>query len=69
MSFIETVFHAPPRPAMAALITAMGRLPRRQRIDIIKHRLKAAAAKQPRIRVLTHQAAAEARRIAAEVRR
>jgi hypothetical protein len=57
---------APSRPALATLIGAMERLPRRQRLEIACMGRRAKAAKAPRIRRLTREAAAEARRLAKE---
>jgi hypothetical protein len=54
-----------PRPALATLILAMERLPRRQRLEIASFGRRAKAAKQPRIRRLTREVTAEARRLAA----
>jgi hypothetical protein len=52
------------RPAWGALVIAMERLPRRQRVEIARMGRKARAAKVPRIRRLTWAAMAEAKRIA-----
>ena len=52
------------RPALATLIAAMGKLSRSRRIEICRMGRKARAAKTPRIRRLTREAAAEARRLA-----
>jgi len=57
---------APQRPALATLIAAMEGLSRRQRNEIARAGSKASAAKQPRIRRLTREATAEARRLAGE---
>ena len=57
---------APDRPALATLIGAMAKLSRRQRNEIVCMGRRARAAKAPRIRRLTRQAAAEARRLARE---
>jgi hypothetical protein len=54
-----------PRPALFILITAMGGLSRRQRNEIARLGRKAKAAKAPRIRRLTREVTAEARRLAA----
>jgi hypothetical protein len=54
------------RPAWGALVIAMERLPRRQRVEIARVGRRAKAAKLPRIRRLTWQAVAEARRLARE---
>jgi hypothetical protein len=66
-TMIQPAFHAPPRPALALLIVAMARLSHRKRQEIAHCGSRAPAAKQPRLRRLTSAAAAEARRIAAEV--
>jgi hypothetical protein len=58
--------NVPRRPALATLIGAMERLPRHKRIEIVRMGRKARAAKAPRIRRLTREAAAEARRLARE---
>jgi len=55
------------RPALATLINAMARLSRRQRNEIAVLGRRAKAAKMPRIRRLTREANAEAKR-AAEAR-
>ena len=54
-----------PRPALATLIGAMAKLPRRQRIEIAERGRRAKAAKAPRIRRLCREAVAEAKRLAA----
>ncbi len=54
------------RPALTSLIAAMEKLSRRQRNDIARMGRKAKAAKVPRIRRLTREVTAEARRLAAE---
>jgi hypothetical protein len=53
------------RPALATLIAAMAKLSRRQRIEIACMGRRAKAAKAPRIRRLTRDVTAEARRLAA----
>jgi hypothetical protein len=58
-----------PRPALATLIAAMGKLSRRQRNEIARIGRKARAAKMPRIRRLTRDVTAEVRRLAAEAGR
>jgi hypothetical protein len=58
-----------PRPALAILIAAMERLSRRQRNEIARMGRRAKAAKAPRIRRLTRDVTAEARRLAAEAGR
>lgn len=55
---------APPRPAAAALITAMMRLSRRQRLEVAERGRRAMAAKDRRIRRLACAAAEEARQLA-----
>jgi hypothetical protein len=55
-----------PRPALASLIAAMGKLSRRQRNEIARMGRRAKAAKVPRIRRLTREATAEAKRLACE---
>jgi hypothetical protein len=50
------------RPALAVLIAAMEKLPRRQRNEIARIGRRAKAAKASRIRRLTREANAEARR-------
>ena len=62
----HTERNVPSRPALATLIGAMERLPRYQRLEIARMGRKASAAKAPRIRRLTREAAAEARRLALE---
>jgi hypothetical protein len=57
---------APDRPALTALVGAMEKLPRYQRNEVARIGRKARAAKLPRIRRLTWQAVAEARRLAQE---
>jgi hypothetical protein len=57
------------RPALATLIAAMGKLSRRQRNEIARMGRKAKAAKVPRIRRLTREVTAEARRLAASDQR
>lgn len=52
------------RPALAMLIAAMGRLSRRQRLEVARIGRRATAAKTPRIRRLTREVTAEARRLA-----
>jgi hypothetical protein len=52
------------RPAWGALVTAMERLPRRQRVEIARLGRRARAAKVPRIRRLTWKDVAEAKRLA-----
>jgi hypothetical protein len=54
------------RPALAVLIASMGKLSRKQRNEIARLGRKAKAAKVPRIRRLTREVTAEARRLAAE---
>jgi hypothetical protein len=53
----------PDRPAWGALVIAMQRLSRKQRVEVACFGRKARAAKKPRIRRLTWQAVAEARRL------
>lgn len=53
------------RPALANLIAAMAKLPRRQRLEIASNGRRAKAAKAPRIRRLTREVTAEVRRLAA----
>jgi hypothetical protein len=53
------------RPALRELVAAMARLSRRQRNDIARMGRRAKAAKAPRIRRLTREAIAEAKRLAA----
>jgi hypothetical protein len=53
------------RPALGRLITAMVRLPPRQRQEIARMGRRAKAAKRATIRRLAREAAAEARRMAA----
>jgi hypothetical protein len=60
---------APPRPAWAILVAAMERLSRRQRLEVANIGRRAKAAKVPRIRRLTRDAAAEARRLVRETAR
>jgi hypothetical protein len=50
------------RPALAILIAAMGKLSRPKRLEIARLGRRARAAKHPRIRRLTREANAEARR-------
>ena len=57
---------APERPALGNLIAAMGKLSRRQRNEIACMGRRAKAAKAPRIRRLTREANAEAKRLACE---
>jgi dihydrodipicolinate synthase/N-acetylneuraminate lyase len=57
---------APSRPAFANLVAAMARLSPRQRNEVARIGRRARAAKVPRIRRLTWQAVAEARRLARE---
>jgi hypothetical protein len=58
------------RPALASLIGAMAKLSRRQRTEIARMGRRAGAAKASRIRRLTREANAEARRwLAAEAGR
>jgi len=57
------------RPALATLIAAMGKLSRRQRLEIARIGRRAKAAKAPRIRRLTRAVTAEVRRLAAEAGR
>jgi hypothetical protein len=52
-----------PRPALGNLIAAMERLSRIQRNEVARFGRRARAAKVPRIRRLTREAAAEARRL------
>jgi hypothetical protein len=52
------------RPALGNLIAAMGKLSRPKRIEIVRMGRRAKAAKAPRIRRLTREANAEARRLA-----
>jgi hypothetical protein len=54
------------RPALAVLVAAMGRLSPKSRNEVARIGRKARAAKLPRIRRLTWQAVAEARRLARE---
>jgi hypothetical protein len=54
------------RPALAALIASMARLSRPMRVEVARFGRRARAAKLPRIRRLTWQAVAEARRMAQE---
>jgi hypothetical protein len=56
--------NAPSRPALASLIAAMEKLSRPQRVEVACLGRRARAAKVPRIRRLTREAAAEARRLA-----
>ena len=60
---------APPttyeRPALGKLITAMARLARAKRLEIARLGRRAQAAKSPKIRQLSRQALAEAKRLAA----
>jgi hypothetical protein len=65
----RTEGNAPRRPALATLIGAMEKLPRRQRNEVARFGRKARAAKVPRIRRLTWQAVVEARRLAQEAAR
>jgi predicted signal transduction protein with EAL and GGDEF domain len=67
-STISTSFQrdVPSRPAFASLVTAMARLSRPMRNEVARIGRKARAAKLPRIRRLTREAAAEARRLARE---
>ncbi len=58
--------NAPSRPALTALVGAMVKLSRPQRVEITRIGRKARAAKLPRIRRLTWQAVAEAKRLARE---
>ena len=58
--------NAPSRPALGALVAAMGRLSRAQRNEIARFGRKATASKVPGIRRLTWQAVAEVRRLARE---
>ena len=53
------------RPALGNLIGAMAKLSRNQRNEIAQMGRRARAAKAPRIRRLTREAVAEARRLAA----
>jgi hypothetical protein len=53
------------RPALTNLIVAMARLSRIKRNEIARLGRRAAAAKIPKIRQLTRQTVAEARRLAA----
>jgi hypothetical protein len=53
----------PDRPALATLIAAMERLSRPQRTELIRMGRRARAAKVPRLRRLTWEAAREARRL------
>jgi hypothetical protein len=62
----HTEGNAPRRPALATLIGAMERLPRKQRVELVHLGRKARAAKVPRIRRLTWRAVVEARRLALE---
>jgi hypothetical protein len=62
----HTEGNAPSRPAVANLVAAMARLSRAQRIEVARFGRKAKAAKVPRIRRLTWEAVAEARRLARE---
>jgi hypothetical protein len=57
---------APNRPALATLIAAMEKLSHPKRVEVARFGRKARAAKLPRIRRLTWQAVAEARRMANE---
>lgn len=57
---------APRRPAYASLVAAMEKLPWRQRNEVARIGRRARAAKVPKIRRLTREAAAEARRLARE---
>jgi hypothetical protein len=52
-----------PRPALATLINAMAKLSPRQRIEIAVLGRRARAAKMPRLRRLTREVTAEARRL------
>jgi hypothetical protein len=54
------------RPALATLIAAMEKLSRPKRVEVARFGRRARAAKLPRIRRLTWQAVAEARRMAQE---
>lgn len=54
------------RPALANLIAAMEKLSRPQRNEIARLGRRAKAAKVPRIRRLTREVTAEARRLARE---
>jgi hypothetical protein len=56
------------RPALANLIAGMTKLSQRQRNEVARLGRKARAAKLPRIRRLTREAAAEARRLGGEGR-
>ena len=58
---------APERPALGNLITAMGRLSRRQRNEIARLGRRAKVAKHPRLRRLAREAKAEAKRLAGVV--
>jgi hypothetical protein len=58
--------NVPRRPAIASLIAAMAKLSSGQRNEIARMGRRAKAAKAPRIRRLTREAAAEARRLARE---
>ena len=49
------------RPALEKLVTAMGKLSRRQRIEVARMGRRAKAAKQATIRRLAREAAAEHR--------
>jgi hypothetical protein len=61
-----TARNAPSRPALTSLIAAMAKLSRRKRLEIALLGRKASAAKAPRIRRLTREVTAEARRLARE---
>ncbi|THD56019.1 MAG: hypothetical protein E8A46_04385 [Bradyrhizobium sp.] len=54
------------RPAWGALVIAMERLPRCQRVEIALMGRRAKAAKHPRLRRLAREAKAEAKRLAGE---
>jgi hypothetical protein len=52
------------RPALKQLVAAMAKLSHRQRNEIARMGRRAKAAKQPRLRRLTSEANAEAKRLA-----
>ena len=52
------------RPAWGALVTALERLSRPRRVEVIREGRKASAARHPRLRRLAREARAEARRLA-----
>jgi len=67
MKVCQAIIPACERPALGALLIAVAKLPRRQRVEIAKFDRRARAARVPRLRQLASAAKAEAKRLAGVV--